>query len=131
MYQPEPPEAQPFPDGLHVFITDTRACALRPTFVLSGVEAKLYLGCDTAQTPASIARKLGNSIPESEVRALLHCFRDARLMAEMDGRYLSLAVFRNRPTQDLVTDAPAMQVLPLAKILSAPQTHRDIHEKDS
>jgi ribosomal peptide maturation radical SAM protein 1 len=91
-----------------VLITDTRACALKPTWVLTGLEAKLYLGCDTAQTPASIARKLGNSIPE--VLALLHSFRDARLMAEMDGRYVSLAVLRNRAAQDLVADGQLMQV---------------------
>jgi hypothetical protein len=79
-----------------VLITDTRACAQRPSFVLTGLDARIYLGCDTAQTPRSIARQLGNSIAEEEIHASLDSFRDALLMAEMDGHYLSLAVWRNR-----------------------------------
>jgi ribosomal peptide maturation radical SAM protein 1 len=126
---PDRPRLDLFQTDSLALITDTRPCAVRPTFVLSGVEAKLYLGCDTAQSPASIARKLGNPIPESEVRALLHSFRDARLMAEMDGRYLSLAVFRNRPAQELVAEEPGTQNLSLAKILPAPQSPSAINEK--
>jgi hypothetical protein len=128
---PDRPRLDLFQTGSLALITDTRPCAVRPTYVLSGVEAKLYLECDTAQTPASIGRKLGNSIPELEVRALLHSFRDARLMAEMDGRYLSLAVLRNRAAQKPVADEPVMQTLSLVNILAAPQSRRVINEKSS
>jgi hypothetical protein len=95
-----------------VLITDTRACALKPSFVLTGLDAKIYLSCDTAQTPRSVARLLGNAVSEMEVHALLESFREARLMAVMDGRYLSLAVWRNRATRELQANAPVMQVLP-------------------
>jgi ribosomal peptide maturation radical SAM protein 1 len=100
-----------------VLITDTRACALKPSFVLTGLDAKIYLGCDTAQTPRSIARQLGNPIPEGEVRMRLESFRDAWLMAEMDGRYLSLAVWRNRPARELVASAQVAQHFPESRSL--------------
>jgi hypothetical protein len=79
-----------------VLLRDSRACAAKATSVLTGLAAKLYLACDTAQTPASLARKLDSSVSELEIRAQLEAFCESRLMAEMDGRYLSLAVFRNR-----------------------------------
>jgi ribosomal peptide maturation radical SAM protein 1 len=125
------PRLDLFQTDFIVLITDARPCAVKPTYILSGIEAKLYLACDTAQTPASIVRKLGNSIPESEVCALLHSFRDARLMAEMDGRYLSLAVFRNRPAQRVAAEEPVLRTPPLAKILPAPDSLRVINKKAS
>ena len=68
--------------------------------MLTGLDAKLYLACDSAQTSASAARKLGDATNELEVCEMLRSLRDARLMVEMDGRYLSLAVLRNRATQE-------------------------------
>jgi hypothetical protein len=86
-------------------------------FCLAALDAKIYLGCDTAQTPRSIAKMLGNTIPEIEVHALLESFRDARLIAEMDGRYLSLAVWRNRAAQEQVASAQVMRGLPESRLL--------------
>ena len=103
------PKLDLFQTASIVLITDTRPCAINSTVVLTGLKAKLYLACDTAQTPASVARKIGNSIPASEVNALLDSFRDARLMAEMDGHYLSLAVWRNRVAKKSAEDGPVMQ----------------------
>jgi ribosomal peptide maturation radical SAM protein 1 len=103
------PKLDLFQTASIVLITDTRPCAMNSTVVLTGLKAKLYLACDTAQTPASVARKIGNSIPAAEINALLDSFRDARLMAEMDGHYLSLAVWRNRAAKKLVEDGPVMQ----------------------
>jgi ribosomal peptide maturation radical SAM protein 1 len=101
---PQRPRLDLFQTGSVVLITDTRACALRPTHVFTGLDAKLYLECDKSQTPASIARKFGSSISERELRTRLDCFLDARLMAEMDGRYLSLAVLRNRTASATPSD---------------------------
>jgi ribosomal peptide maturation radical SAM protein 1 len=103
---PQRPRLDLFQTGSIVLITDTRACAQRPSFVLTGLDANIYLGCDTAQTPRSIARQLGNAILEGEVRERLEWFRGARLMIEMDGRYLSLAVWRNRAARELTANAP-------------------------
>lgn len=84
-------------------ITDTRASAVRPVHVLSGLEARVYAGCDTAQTPASLARML--DLLETEIRALLEPLVAAKLMAEVDGHYLSLAVVRNRGAQEIAVRA--------------------------
>lgn len=86
--------------GPVAIITDTRTCAVKPTHVVSGLAAKAYLACDVIQTPASLARKLGQSLSEPEARALLEPFLAGRLMVEMDGHYLSLAVLRNRATRE-------------------------------
>ena len=107
--RPNRPRLDLFQTDSVVIITDTRACATRPTFVLTGLDAKLYLACDSAQTPASAARKLGDAGNELEVCEMLRSFRDARLMVEMDGRYLSLAVFRNRAAQDPSVHRPLRQ----------------------
>jgi len=92
-----------------VLISDTRACAQKTSFVLAGLDAKIYLGCDTAQMPQSIARLLGNGVSEMEVHAIMESFRTARLMAEMDGRYLSLAVWRNRAAQ-IAANTPVTKI---------------------
>ena len=80
--------------------------------MLTGLDARIYLVCDTAQTPRSVARQLGDSFSAEEIRARLESFRDARLMVEMDGHYLSLAVWRRRATREQVADAHPMQALP-------------------
>jgi ribosomal peptide maturation radical SAM protein 1 len=106
------PRLDLFQAGSIVLISDTRGCARRRSFVLTGLDAKIYLGCDTAQTPRSIARQLGDSFSEREIRASLESFRDAQLMAEMDGRYLSLAVWRNRATREMEASALMVQTPP-------------------
>ena len=80
--------------------------------MLTGLDAKIYLGCDTAQTPRSVARLLDDSFSEEDIRGRLESFRDARLMVEMDGHYLSLAVWRRRATREQMADAHPMQALP-------------------
>ena len=77
--------------------------------MLTGLNARIYLDCDTAQTPRSVARQIGDSFSEEDIRARLESFRDARLMVEMDGHYLSLAVWRNRAERELPAHPPVMQ----------------------
>jgi hypothetical protein len=63
------------------------------------------------QTPRSIARLLRNTVPEIRTRCWNPSetnFYLVRLMAEMDGRYLSLAVWRNRAARELQANAPVM-----------------------
>ncbi|MGB0002106.1 MAG: RiPP maturation radical SAM C-methyltransferase [Candidatus Acidiferrales bacterium] len=106
------PRLDLFLAGSMVLISDTRECARSGSFVLTGLDAKIYLGCDTAQTPRSIARLLDDSFSEEDIRGRLESFRDARLMVEMDGHYLSLAVWRRRATREQMADAHPMQALP-------------------
>ena len=103
------PRLDLFQAGSIVLISDTRGCARRANFVLTGLDAQIYLGCDTVQTPRSVERQLGYSFFEDEIRARLESFLDARLMVEMDGHYLSLAVWRNRAAQELVRNVSTLQ----------------------
>jgi hypothetical protein len=111
------PRLDLFQAGSMVLITDTRECAQKPSFVLTGVDAKIYLGCDMAQTPRSVARQLGDSITEDDIRPRLESFRDALLMVETDGHYLSLAVWRNRAARKLVASAHVKQIHPQSRSL--------------
>jgi len=97
---PKRPRLDLFRTGSIVLITDTRACAVTAARLLTGSDAAIYLECDSIQAPASLARKLGDGLTESGVRSRLDSFCDARIMAEMDGRYLSLAVLRNRAASE-------------------------------
>jgi len=78
-----------------VLINDTRPCAVKRTHVLTGAAAKIYLLCDTSQSSVKLALKLGGAVSEYEIRALLAEFLASKLMAELEGQYLSLAVIRN------------------------------------
>lgn len=90
-----------------VLLTDTRACAQKPSVVLTGLDAQIYLGCDSVQTAGSLARQLAG-VAETQIQRSLESFRDARLIVEMDGRYLSLAVWRSRAAREKVASSPVM-----------------------
>jgi ribosomal peptide maturation radical SAM protein 1 len=90
------PQLDLFQAGPVVLMNDTRPSAFKQTHVLSGVAAKIYLLCDAFQSAGGIARKLNSVVSEHEVRVHLESFLAARLMVEMEGHYLSLAVMRNR-----------------------------------
>ena len=100
-----------------VSITDTRPCAVRRVHGLVGLTAEIYLLCDTAKTVPSLLKELGSYISDSHVRGLLRKLQNARLLAEDDGHYLSLAVWRDRVNatqanylllkRKRVTDAPS------------------------
>jgi ribosomal peptide maturation radical SAM protein 1 len=78
-------------------ITDTRPCATSPPHRLTGLAARLYRQCDSAQSVDSLVRLLGGAADAVTVRAALAQLQAAKLMIEMEGQYLSLAVLRNRP----------------------------------
>lgn len=80
-----------------VDLTDTRPCATQPARRLAGAEAQLYVTCDQAQSLASLQQRCGALVPPAEMQAMLDGWVADRIAIEMDGRYLSLAVLRNRP----------------------------------
>ena len=47
----------------------------------------------------------------------LESFRDARLMVEMDGHYLSVAVWRNHTARETVASVQVMQIVPKSRSL--------------
>ncbi len=80
--------------GEMLVIVDTRACATRRQHMFTGLAARVYLECDSAVKIPSLARRV--AAPEADVRNAVSRFLDEKLMVEMDGQVLSLAIFRNR-----------------------------------
>lgn len=84
--------------GNMLVIADTRPCATRRRHVFTGLAARVYHECDTAAKVPALARRL--QAREDDVRNAMDRFLREKLMAEMDGQFASLAVFRNRAAQD-------------------------------
>ena len=83
-------------DGV-LILTDTRPGAEEFQRRLTGVERAVYLFCDTGRTLRQIvehvAAALSGSPPdEPAIVRMLDAWIAARLMAHLDGRYLSLAL---------------------------------------
>jgi hypothetical protein len=94
-----------------VLVSDTRPCAVRRAHRLVGLAADIYLLCDTARTIPGLLTEVGGHISESQVRGALKKLRQAKLMIEDDGLYLSLAVWRNRaPRTPLANECPSVGV---------------------
>jgi ribosomal peptide maturation radical SAM protein 1 len=98
------PAAQPILDAVYagpdeVTLTDTRSCAVHRVQHLQGLKARLYYKCDTAQTPESLSRSSGVGETVPTIRGLLAEMIADGLLYECDGRYLSLAVMRQRPPE--------------------------------
>jgi ribosomal peptide maturation radical SAM protein 1 len=82
-------------DEDHVVVSDTRPCATAEQHTLVGLNARILLLCDVAQTVEGLARKLGTDF--ADTRAGLSSLSAANLVAEMDGHFGSLPLFANRP----------------------------------
>ena len=79
-----------------VTILDTRPCALRQTHLLTGLVSSLYLFCDTAQTQNTLEREFRNHADAADIQETLESLMADKLMIEMEGHYLSLAIIRDR-----------------------------------
>ena len=83
------------PDGA-LLLTDTRPCAAVFQQRLTGWEREVYLYCDTGRSLAAIQRRLHTATANPPDRAalvnVLERWRRERLLAFLDGRYLSLAL---------------------------------------
>ncbi|HAX44919.1 MAG TPA: RiPP maturation radical SAM C-methyltransferase [Bryobacteraceae bacterium] len=76
------------PDG-SLGLLDTRSSRAREGWIFHGLEQQAYEFCDTAHTPAAIARHL--RVPEENVLAFLDSATANGLMVTDGTRYLSLA----------------------------------------
>jgi hypothetical protein len=94
LFATKPVRLDAYEVGNMLVIADTRLCATRPRHIFTGLAARVYHECDTAAKVPSLARRLHAS--EDDVRNAIQRFMDEKLMAEMDGQFASLAVFRNR-----------------------------------
>lgn len=79
-----------------ITLTDTRPAAVKENHRLEGLAARIYWQCDSAQSFPNLQRKFGADVADSTIQAILADCLAQKIMTEMDGQYLSLAVFRNR-----------------------------------
>jgi ribosomal peptide maturation radical SAM protein 1 len=103
----KPARLDAYGTGDLLVIEDTRPCAARPQHIFTGLAARVYRECDTAARSATLARRLGAD--EADIRGVVQRFLDERLMVDMDGQVLSLAVFRDRETAAMPGEADALE----------------------
>ncbi len=82
-------------DGDALEILDTRACATAPVHRLEGLARELLLLCDEAPLANRVTESCGADA--AEVAAALEDLRSRRLLLELDGRLLNLAVRGDSP----------------------------------
>jgi len=114
------PRLDAWPHAQGLLIEDTRAIAVKPRALLTGISAQLYLSCDTARNIATLARPLSQEVDEAEVRAILDSFVAAKIMIKIDDHYLSLAVFRERTLLkelNQLCDSPQVHQAPASESL--------------
>ena len=83
-------------DGV-LILNDTRPCTTVFQWRLSGWERAIYLFCDTGRSFAKIVEHLSQlnsqaTVDEASVQRSLQSWVDARIMVDLDDRYLSLAL---------------------------------------
>lgn len=87
-----------------LLIRDRRLGLPRNDYQLGEAEAAIYLACDAGATPAAVARILRErghgSVSAGKVKSFLESLREARLVYEEDGKYLSLAVATNAEEEE-------------------------------
>lgn len=82
--------------GDRLLFTDTRACAVRREHELEGLDKEVYVACDSAQTPERLLRHLNatrsKKLEWTDVASIVQHLVDQKLVLEVHGEYLSLAV---------------------------------------
>lgn len=83
-------------EGESIFILDTRACASERRFRLEGIEADVLRCCDPALRPERLAPVLaerhGRRYSEAAITRAVGVLRERRLLVEVSGKLLQLAV---------------------------------------
>jgi ribosomal peptide maturation radical SAM protein 1 len=96
-----PPEQRPALDarwvGDRIVVADTRACAPEREFTITDVKALVFERCDTTQSlPSLLAAPALVRTPSVDVEEALADLVARKLVVEIAGHYLALAVFRER-----------------------------------
>jgi magnesium-protoporphyrin IX monomethyl ester (oxidative) cyclase len=98
--------------GDHLALTDTRPCAVAPTFKLEGLSAQVYRACDQALTPKALLQALqtqaGTTRSWDEVEPVVAELRTRKILLDLNGRLLSLAV--KEPCRPLLQEHPGGEV---------------------
>ena len=85
-------------DGDEIVVQDSRHIARAPRYRLIGLRARLFASCDVASTVSGLMRQPDLADRKKEIEKTLESLVADKLMAEDRGRYLTLAIFRNRPS---------------------------------
>ncbi|NER49300.1 MAG: hypothetical protein F6J92_21930 [Symploca sp. SIO1A3] len=97
-------------------ILDTRPCAQQRIFYLEGIERLVYLACDRALTSRELLRVLTKkyqlSLSWDDVKPVINSLKQKLILAELSGRFLSLAVGGLVPPLPSSADSPSGNVLP-------------------
>lgn len=97
-----------------VIVEDTRAAAVAPKHELAGLAAKVFAQCDVSTSFAALARLPESAGNDAALRETIDTLLKQNLMAESDGHYLTLPVFRNRPPKGNKTSTDAHLHIPQA-----------------
>lgn len=119
-------EMQESSTGLKIY--DTRPCASRLSFELSGLQADIYRLCDVALTASELSAKLKKMAyaPDnwSEIQEQLDELMNLKLLLKTGSRYLALAV--RPPNRAINWDFPGGEIN-VARIMA--EFNRDRYEK--
>jgi ribosomal peptide maturation radical SAM protein 1 len=94
----------------HVEIIDTRGCAPAPSHRLSGLSALALDACDGIATPHQIAKACaaaGHRASAAEIDAAVEDLLARRLLLDLDGGLLSLALWQPVRPLELQVNAPS------------------------
>jgi hypothetical protein len=79
--------------GESIDIFDTRPCAVVRRTTLTGLDAQAYIACEPAADCREICRRLGASGSDAvAVQAAIDRLSELKLLANLHGKYLALAV---------------------------------------
>ncbi|APR76765.1 radical SAM/B12 binding domain protein [Minicystis rosea] len=90
----EPPRLDSWATESVAIVRDSRPAAVRSTHVLQGTMMRVCLACDRGGSVRTIAERLG--LGDAVVEDALWRLRELRLVVELDGRWVGLAVQRGR-----------------------------------
>lgn len=83
-------------NGDRIKLVDTRPCAIEPEISLDGLAYQVYVECDRILTYRELMdalnKKYGYKISWDEIQPVLEELRSRRILLELNGRLLSLAV---------------------------------------
>ena len=92
-------------------ITDTRPCAVQSEHVLLGLEREIYQACDRAlssdELETELEKSTGKASPPEQIEAVLKSLTQRKLMLNLHGRHLSLALRRPVPALPTPKESPA------------------------
>jgi ribosomal peptide maturation radical SAM protein 1 len=95
LWSSERPILQVYPEGSRLRIVDTRPVAKQRNWSAGEIEAEVYRCCDSAQTSASVTKRIsakGAEYSVEKIKAAIQTLCDATVLLNMNGKLLSLGI---------------------------------------